>query len=260
MARAKEQNGSPPGFDSLQQEQLRIYAVELSRLYGLLRSKSEAWLEAEKQLRRRGTYAETIHQVLAAALTVSQLALEPSVSPQARRHAAQRLPRILERGLEVMQEYRRELGPHGQHDLGLASLLRDELFRLASERGWDVEVDTETVHPWSLSETTAYLIVWESLQHMAENPCTRKVALSLAASNGSLVVRLVAYHAGSNDNQKRDSIPFLTRLYARLASGTCRWRTIPNPGHGFTSASEVELTLPLRSVGESNGYLPGGPE
>ncbi len=257
---AKERNGGPPRFDSLQQEQLRIYAVELSRLYGLLRSKSEAWLEAEKQLRRRGTYAETIHQVLAAALTVSRLALEPSVSPQTRRHAAQRLPRILERGLEIMQEYRRELGPHGQDDLGLASLLRDELFRLASEHGWDVEVDTEVVHPWSLSETTAYLIVWESLQHIAQNPCTRKVNLSLAPGDSSLVVRLIAYYVGDEDAPRQNSVPFLTRLYARLASGTCHWRTIPNPGHGFTSASEVELTLPLHSVGDPNGDPFGGPE
>lgn len=256
-----QQRGFLP-FDAIQQEQLNIYAAELSKLYALLRSRSKAWLETEERLRTRGTHTNTIYQLLSAAYMCSQLMLEGKLSPKTQQAVAERLRHLLERALATMREYRRETGMHVRQDLGLAALLREKAYGLASEYGWDIQVETEKVHLSPLSEMAAYLIVEEALQRAALDPHMRRITLTLKMRGHRLVTKVIAYSDGTGPGQspaEDTGEGLLTRLYARLAGGNCRWRTVSDSAAVGGMAAEMELTLPLGGEQtEGAGHSLGG--
>ena len=243
------ENWSRPShtFNDVQREQLHIYAVELGKLHALLRSRSRVWLEAEERLRAGGTHTEALCQVLNSAYMCSELMLEGELCPEGRQDVAKRLHHLLERALSFTGEYKRGSGAYGRDDLGLAALLRQEVYILAPQCGWDVQIDTETVRPCALSETAAYLIVREALQCAVLSPRTRRVTLTLKTRGDQLVTRVIAYkETKAWESPGADTAGvFLTRLYARLAGGSCRWRTVSDSAADFGEASEMELALPL---------------
>ncbi|MFQ5872432.1 MAG: hypothetical protein ACE5JL_01325 [Dehalococcoidia bacterium] len=232
-------------FGNIQHEQLNAYAAELAGLYDALRSKSRVWLEAEGRLRTRGTHSETLGEVLCAAHICGQLILEDGLLPKDRKAVAGRLLSSLDRAMELLREYEKESGTYGRDDLGLAALLRQEIYRVASQYGWDIQMETDTVSPCALSETAAYLIVREALQHLALNPRTQQVTLTLRAIGERLIITLIACDDGAEPVESPDRETtgvFLTRLYARFAGGSCSWRTSSSD---LKTATEMELTLPL---------------
>ena len=235
-------------FGDIRREQLHIYANELAQLYALLRSRSRVWLEAEERLRTRGTHAEALHQLLSAAHVYSQLALGGDLAPEERQAVAQRLPYLLERAVAILRDDRKESGTPGVDDLGLAALLRQEVYGLASEHDWDVNLETENVRPCPLSETVAHLVVREALTRAALDPCTRGVAISAKARDDQLTIKLTLYGNGTGpvgDPEEDTAQVALIRLSARLAGGSCQWRRVPGSAAGGGEATEMELTLPL---------------
>lgn len=241
MAADKQERGRP--FHALHDEQMERYAAELAGLYRALRSQASSRLGAEKQLRVRGTHAETVHQILAAAHIAASLAAAGDLPLAARQKAAERLPRILDRGLRVARDYRRELGLHGRDDLGLAALLREEVCRRSAEWGCDVEVEAETVQPSALVQTSAYLIVWEALEWTASDPNVTKLSLTMRTEAKQLLITVTSYRYGPEPERRSvddDPAFLLMRLYARLVGGSCRWASGRNP-----AATRMELALPL---------------
>ena len=242
---ANDHSGGHITFGDIRQEQLNAYAAELAGLYDALRSRSRVWLEAEGRLRTKGTHADTLGAALHAAHIYGQLLMEDGLLPKDRKAVAGRLLSSLERAIALLQDYEKESGTYGRDDLGLAALLRQEIYQVASQYGWDIQVEMDTVSPCALSETTAYLIVREALQHLALNSQTQQVTLTLRAIGERLIITLNAYGDGAEpvESPGRESTGvLLTRLYARSARGSCSWGT--SSSH-LKTTTEMELTLPL---------------
>lgn len=246
-------------FETVHEAQLQVYASEFARLHRVLRVRVTTWMQAEQYLRIRGTHAETIHQVLAAAYTVSRIAGDEALPWNARAVAAGRLPAMLRRGLAAMRDFRTKTGSHARDDLGLVALLRWELRERASERGWDVQINVQDMNVERLptvTETAAYLSLCEALDCAIRDPQTRQVCLTVATEANRLHVGLTistgCKESGQTQIASRDvSTPvmdaaLLTRLYARCAGGTCSWEHIPINGGG-TSGNRMALVLPAGS-------------
>lgn len=236
-------------FEDIQGVQLHIYADELAKLYGLLKSQTRTLLEAEGRFRTLGTRAATLAQVLSAAHMYYQMMLKGALSVKERRLVAERVSQLLERAVLIVRDYERENGGDAGNDMGLAALFRQELYRMASRYGWDVRVETEMVSPSTLTETAAYLIVQEALQGAAMNPHTRQVTLTLKAAGDRLVTQVIMRREspGSEEHPALDATKvFLARLSARLAGGDCQWRTSRSPSGG--AVVEMDLVLPLGSA------------
>ena len=233
--------------DDMLRDELNIYAGEFAKLYSLLKSRSNGWLEAEDRLLRRGRNGESIHQMLSAAYISSQLLLDGGLSREALQAVADRLQQSLKCALENLREYRGESGSTEHDDLGLAALLRQEVYGLASVYDWEVQVEAEVVRPSTRSETVAYVIVRETLQQAATNPRTRSVTLSMQAKGDLFVIKVIHYRDGLEPAGRpgEEDAETLTRLYARAGGGICRWRTLADSQAGSRVRVEMELTLPL---------------
>ncbi|MFQ5933245.1 MAG: hypothetical protein ACE5KI_01215 [Dehalococcoidia bacterium] len=234
--------------NDLWQDQLRIYAEEIAKLYTLLKSESVAWLEIKEHLKSRGANLETLYQMLSAAYTCLNLMVVGDASAQTWEVSAGRLLPILERALRILEEYRKDLEGYGDYDLGLAPLLHQEINALASEHGWEVEVETEPVSLPVISETVAVLSVREALQRAVLNPNTQRVTVAMKPTGNQLVIKVMVYTNGpsSKGSSRKDGTEvLLTPLYVSLIGGSCRWQTGSDSAAGRTAASEMELTLPL---------------
>jgi len=132
-----------------------------------MRSGFAAWLDVEGRLRSKGVNMESHQQVLSAAHTCSQLILEGAVPANSRKAIASRLHELLEGALEKVQEG--AAGPEN-HDLGLADLLREELYGKATEHRWRIEMELETARASAMTETVAWLIVREAVERAVLNP------------------------------------------------------------------------------------------
>lgn len=246
-------------FETIHEAQLGVYASEFARLHRLLRLRINTWIQAEQNLRIRGTHAETIHQALAAAYTVSEIAGDEALPWDARAIAVGRLPAILRRGLAAMRDSRTKTESHPRDDLGLVALLRWELRKRASERGWDVDInvpDMKVRRLSTLSETAAYLSLCEALDFAIRDPETRQVCLTVATEANRLHIALTISAGSTKSGPAQISIrdgptpitdaALLTRLYARCAGGTCSWEHIPITSGG-TSGHRMVLVLPAGS-------------
>lgn len=234
----------------MNETQLRIYALELAALHRLLRSRVNAWMETEQYLRIRGTHAEVIHQVLSAAYMAAQQVRQNELPSPARATAADRLTAVLQRGLATMRDYRTQMGPHAQDDLGAIALLRSELRDRAVARGWDVQFSIENADMPRLpplSETAAYMIVCEALDFAAANPHIRKVSLTVAAESDRLRIQLTFRAEAARPEQVPGAdhpAAMLTRLYARRAGGACTWKRLLTGATDIGTPICVELVLP----------------
>lgn len=233
-------------FGAIQAEQLNIYATELSKLYTLLRSLSGEVLQLEERLRAKGSQIEELLQLLSAAYTCSELLNLNNFPDSSRLGVTERLHQLLVRCLDYLRKERTGIRAYGQTDLGLAALLKQELRTLAARNGWLVEVDTEEVKPSPLAETAAYLTVREALQRAAQHWRVKRVALYMRPRDNMFAINLAVYFS---DKQPQEVIEedttdvLLTRLYGRLAGGTCKWRRCED-----ASGAAMELVLPLNTT------------
>lgn len=248
MATSAELEPNTRPLDEIQQEQLQVYAQEIPGLYSLMRSGFAAWLDVEGRLRSKGVNMESLQQVLSAAHTCSQLMLEGAVPASSRKAIASRLHKLVEGALERVQKGAAGPGIHENHDLGLAALLREEIYAKASEHSWHIEVELETMRASAMTETVAWLIVREAVQRAALNPETQRVSLTMKRMGEQLNIILSLYPDGlepQNGNLKYHRREFLTKLYARVARGSCTWRPVWDSKSGLGSGVEMELKLPL---------------
>lgn len=246
-------------FHTTHEAQLNIYASEFARLHRFLRARATNWMEAEQHLRTRGTHAETIHQVLAAAYTISQIALDETLPPDARVRAGQRLPAILERGLQTMRDYRAKMGSHAHDDLGIVAVLRSEIRTRAATHGWKAQFNTANVDSFrasAISETAAYLAVCEALDYASANPCTRRVLMTVAGAHDRLRIELIIDVGDATSElagtANHPAVP-LTRLYARRAGGTCTWDRRSATNGRVGGSKRIEILLPCAPTVEGLG-------
>ena len=232
----------------IRQEQLQIYATELAELYALVRSRSGEWLEAEGRLRMKATNLEAILQAVSSAHMLAGLMLEKELSVEDRNSVVGQLLSLLDLVVEILREWKNENGANGHDDLGLAALLRQEIYRMSAKQSWDVQVEMEPVRVCAKSEAAAYLIVSEVLVRVIPNHPVPKVALTLNARDERLFIKLIMYRDGTTAEESpwdTTSEMLLTRTYARFAGGSCRWRTAPDPEGRYGGVVEMELTLPI---------------
>ena len=244
----QSRSGSRP-LDNLVYEQLNIYAVELRRILTLLGSRSRAWLETEGKLRSGGVQAETIHQLLSASYVCAELMKNQDLNSGKRQQIAVKLHDLLGHAVSMVSKFREGAGSNETDDLGLSALLRHEVYSLASDRGWDVDMETEDIQPCPLTRAAAYAIVRETLQHASSDPQTRRIAFTLVRQDDDrFLVRVAAYTSDESPRQGLGADTagvLLTQLDARSAGGSCRWRTQPASASGLHQAFEMELSLPL---------------
>jgi len=132
MTTSAEPEPNTRPLDEIPQEQLQVYAQEISGLYSLVRSGFAAWLDVEGRLRSKGVNIESLRQVLSAAHTCSQRMLAGAVPASSRKAIASRLHELLDGALKRVRTGAEGPGIHENHVLGLAALLREELYAKAS--------------------------------------------------------------------------------------------------------------------------------
>lgn len=242
-------------------EQHQRQLLELSRLHQeQLRRLSRQVIQDQEDERKR--ISRELHDVIAQVLTginvqLATLQAEATVNPRAFARNIARTQRLVEKSVDIVHQFARELRPAVLDDLGLVPALHSHLKDFAKQAGIRVHMNAFTTGPIdkldTAGRTTLYRVAQEALTNVARHAQASRVEVSLLKTPAGL--RLCIQDDGKSFvveqalNPKKNQRLGLLGMRERVEMIGGQFTVSSVPGQGTLVQAEIPLGAGKRGGG-----------